>query len=147
MVLEQLLIERIITAEDVLSSVIIIFCSFIGSGIQDVYAAYSCGRKISFTRILLSTATASAILIGFEPYIVEKIALRGLFGVSMLLGFLGFEILQKISNIDGLVDLIRKVFEIIDLARGVKKPLPPPPTTIHEDIHIEINDHDHKRRK
>lgn len=147
MVLEQLLIERIITAEDILSSVIIIICSFIGSGIQDIYAAYSCGRKISFIRVLLSTVTASVILIGFEPYIVDKIALRGLFGISVLLGFLGFEILQKISNIDGLIDLLRKALELIDLARGIRKPLPPPPTTIHEDIHIEINDRDHKKRK
>ena len=138
----------VVTAEDCISAAIIILLVFIGSICQDYVAAFKYQRNISLVRIIFSSVAASIILISVSPFIVNEIGLRGLILVSFVGGLAGFEILCKLCTLDGIIEVLSKVLDIINITRGIdpKKQTgnPPPPANINNDIHIEI---DSKKKK
>lgn len=138
----------VVTAEDCISAALIILLAFIGSICQDYVAAFKYQRNISLVRIIFSSVAASVILISVSPFIVNEIGLRGLILVSFVGGLAGFEILCKLCTLDGIIEALSKVLDIINIARGIypKKQTgnPPPPVNINNDIHIEI---DSKKKK
>jgi len=143
-----MILMGVVTAEDCISAALIILLAFIGSICQDYVAAFKYQRNISLVRIIYSSVAASVILISVSPFIVNEIGLRGLILVSFVGGLAGFEILCKICTLDGIIEVLSKVLDIINIARGIdpKKQTgnPPPPANINNDIHIEI---DSKKKK
>ena len=143
-----MMLMGVVTAEDCISAAIIILLVFIGSICQDYVAAFKYQRNISLVRIIFSSVAASIILISVSPFIVNEIGLRGLIMVSFVGGLAGFEILCKLCTLDGIIEVLSKVLDIINIARGIdpKKQMgnPPPPANINNDIHIEI---DSKKKK
>ena len=143
-----MILMGVVTAEDCISAALIILLAFIGSICQDYVAAFKYQRNISLVRIIFSSVAASIILISVSPFIVNEIGLRGLILVSFVGGLAGFEILCKLCTLDGIIEVLSKVLDIINIARGIdpKKRTgnPPPPANINNDIHIEI---DNKKKK
>ena len=131
------LLTEVITAEDILALTVVLLLSFIGSVAQDYLAAFTDQRKMSLSRIMFSSIVMAIVVFTFSPLIVDKVGFRGLSLISFICGWVGFEFIQRIRNVDGLFDIIKKVFYVISLFRGA--PQPPPPTHIREDIHIQIN--------
>ena len=140
----------VVTAEDCISAALIILLAFIGSICQDYVAAFKYQRNISLVRIIFSSVAASIILISVSPFIVNEIGLRGLILVSFVGGLAGFEILCKLCTLDGIIEVLSKVLDIINIARGIDPKKQegngndPPPPNINNDIHIEI---DSKKKK
>lgn len=143
-----MMLMGVVTAEDCISAAIIILLVFIGSICQDYVAAFKYQRNISLVRIIFSSVAASIILISVSPFIVNEIGLRGLILVSFVGGLAGFEILCKLCTLDGIIEVLSKVLDIINIARGIdpkkREGNPPPPPNINNDIHIEI---DSKKKK
>ena len=117
----MILLTEAITAEDGIALAVVVLLSFMGSIAQDYLALFNCQRKKSFIRILLSTTTASIIIFAFSPWIIDKVCLgfRGLAAISFIGGLVGFELLQKISNINGLLELIREYLDVLALAKKI----------------------------
>ncbi len=95
---------------EVISLIIIITISFIGSISKDYVELFRTSHHISFARILLSTVTSSIFIFGFEPVIISYFTFRGLCVISFLGGLVGFELLTRISNISGVMSLINLIF-------------------------------------
>lgn len=95
---------------DVLSFIVIISLSFIGSLAKDYILLFKYNQKIKFARIFLSTITSSIFSYCLEPVAIENFGFRGLIMISFLSGLVGFEILTRISSVKGVVELIGLIF-------------------------------------
>ena len=110
------------TAQIASSEVILIFCivlllAFVGSVAKDYIAAFNGEHKLNIVRILLSTVTACLIIMVFSNFLIDNLGIKGLVGVSFFAGLIGFELLQDISSIDGLLKLVNKVTAILSILK------------------------------
>ena len=58
-------------------------------------------------RILMSTISASIITYTFSIYILNHFSFRGLVGIAYFCGLLGFEIVNKLSNLNGVIQILK----------------------------------------
>jgi len=105
-------LEGVIKAEDIIYISIILFVAFVGSFAKDYLKMFNLQHRMSFTKIILSTFTASIIIFAFAPEIVDKWGIRCLSVISFIGGLVGFETLQRISTVDGLVELLEKIIRL-----------------------------------
>lgn len=106
----------VLTAEDILDIIVIFFFSFVGS-FAKVYLKMmrmKDGEKHSFNfiEVLLSTFTASIVVFAFSIYIESHFTIRGLVIVSFIAGLVGFELLVRISSINGIMSLLVSVVDL-----------------------------------
>lgn len=109
----------VINADDIIYLSIIIFVSFVGSFAKDYLKMFNLQCKMSFIKIILSTFTASILIFAFSPEIVNKYGLRGLTVASFFGGLIGFETLQRISTIDGAIELVGKMINLMSNIVGL----------------------------
>lgn len=108
-----MLLEGALRVEDCIEFFLIFFVAFLGSFSKDYLKLIRLEiGKITFTNVLLSTVTSSFLLFAISPYIEEKFGVRGLMMVSFIGGLLGFEILERISSIKGVIEFIEEVVQI-----------------------------------
>ena len=55
----------------------------------------------------MSTICASIITYSFSLYILKNFSFRGLVGISYFCGLLGFEIVNKLSNLNGVIQILK----------------------------------------
>jgi hypothetical protein len=108
----------LINPEDVAFLIVILFLTFLGSLSKDYINLFNNGIRINFKRIMLSTLTASIFTFAFTPIIIYKTGFRGLIVISYMFGIIGFELLQRISTYEGLVDIISRIMLILDSLRS-----------------------------
>ena len=113
----------VLTAEDILDIIVIFFFSFVGS-FAKVYLKMirmKDGEKHSFNfiEVLLSTFTASIVVFAFSIYIESHFAIRGLVMVSFIAGLVGFELLVRISSINGIMSLLASVVDLYNSYRKI----------------------------
>lgn len=111
------LVLEIIKIEDILEICIIFFFSFIGSFAKDYLKMIRLGKRVyfNFIEIVLSTATASVITYALSVHIQQYVGTRGLVLFSFIIGLLGFELLIRLSSINGVITLLTT---LIDLYRN-----------------------------
>lgn len=85
---------------------LIFFVAFVGSFAKDYLDLINCKGKMSFTRTILSTFTASLIVFCFADYIEGQQGRPALMLASFFTGLIGFQILTRMSTIDGAMQLI-----------------------------------------
>ena len=95
---------------EILSILVIIVLSFVGSIAKDYILLFKYNQRIKFGRIILSTITSSIFCYCLEPIAVNYLGFRGLVALSFLSGLVGFEVLTKISTIKGVSSLIKLIF-------------------------------------
>lgn len=95
---------------EILSILVIIVLSFVGSIAKDYILLFKYNQRIKFGRIILSTITSSIFCYCLEPIAVNYLGFRGLVALSFLSGLVGFEVLTKISTIRGVSSLIKLIF-------------------------------------
>ena len=102
MIVEQFL--DLITVEIILRISTILFFSFIGSFAKDYLKIIHDPNKNKFNiiEIFLSTMTAFIVVFTISEYIENWFTVKGLLGFSFLLGLLGFELLNRLSTINGI---------------------------------------------
>ena len=120
-----MILEDVIKAEDLICLSIIIFTAFIGSFAKDYLRMFNFKAKMSYIKITLSTFTASIIIFACAPEIVSKWGIRWLTVISFFGGLLGFETLQRISTIDGMMELIERVLALLNGIKDTIKSKPP----------------------
>ena len=108
---------QIASSEDILIFCIVLLLAFVGSVAKDYIAAFNGEHKLSIVRILLSTVTACLIIMVFSNFLIDNLGIKGLVGVSFFAGLIGFELLQDISSIDGLLKLVNKVTAILSILK------------------------------
>ena len=113
----------VLTAEDILDIIVIFFFSFVGS-FAKVYLKMmrmKDGEKHSFNfiEVLLSTFTASIVVFAFSIYIESHFTIRGLVIVSFIAGLVGFELLVRISSINGVMSLLASVVDLYNSYRKI----------------------------
>lgn len=62
--------------------------------------------KFRVGRILLSTTTSTFLVFALSDTIIDHIGFKGLLFVSLLVGIVGFELLEHISTINRVIELI-----------------------------------------
>ena len=108
---------QIASSEDILIFCIVLLLAFVGSVAKDYIAAFNGEHRLSIVRILLSTVTACLLIMVFSDFLIDKLGIKGLVGVSFFAGLIGFELLQDISSIDGLLKLVNKVTAILSILK------------------------------
>ena len=106
-----MMINNIIQLDiEILSFLVIIALSFVGSLSKDYILLFKYNQRIKFGRIILSTVTSSIFCYCLEPIAVNYLGFRGLVALSFLSGLVGFEVLTKVSTINGVASLIKLIF-------------------------------------
>jgi hypothetical protein len=108
---------QIASSEDILILCIVLLLAFVGSVAKDYIAAFNGEHRLSIVRILLSTVTACLLIMVFSDFLIDKLGIKGLVGVSFFAGLIGFELLQDISSIDGLLKLVNKITAILSILK------------------------------
>ena len=108
---------QIASSEDILIFCIVLLLAFVGSVAKDYIAAFNGEHRLSIVRILLSTVTACLLILVFSNFLIDKLGIKGLVGVSFFAGLIGFELLQDISSINGLLKLVNKVAAILSILK------------------------------
>ena len=108
---------QIASSEDILILCIVLLLAFVGSVAKDYIAAFNGEHKLSIVRILLSTVTACLLIMVFSNFLIDNLGIKGLVGVSFFAGLIGFELLQDISSIDGLLKLVNKITAILSILK------------------------------
>ena len=108
------LLLEIIKIEDILEICIIFFFSFIGSFAKDYLKMIRLSKRVyfNFIEIILSTCTASVITYALSIHIQQYAGTRGLVFVSFVIGLLGFELLIRLSSINGVITLITTLIDL-----------------------------------
>ena len=107
------LIINILTIDDTLNIILIVFISFLGSVSKDYLKVLNNPiKKFNIIEVFLSTITASITIYSFSDFIIEYIGIKGLVFSSFLVGLIGFELLTQLSTIKGVfkwIDIIIKI--------------------------------------
>ena len=107
------LIINILTIDDTLNIILIVFISFLGSVSKDYLKVLNNPiKKFNIIEVFLSTITASITIYSFSDFIIEYIGIKGLVFSSFLVGLIGFELLNQISTLKGVfkwIDIIIKI--------------------------------------
>jgi hypothetical protein len=104
-----------VEAEDIIYLILILFLSFIGSLSKDYVVMFNGKGQMNVKRIIFSTFTASIITFIFSPLIVESFGVRGIIAGAYLAGLVGFELLQRMSTTEGILDLLEKASMIFNI--------------------------------
>lgn len=107
-----------LTAKDILDITVIIFFAFMGS-FGKVYLKMlqlKPGKKheFKFIEVLLSTCTASVTVFAFSIYIEDHFTIRGLVMISFIAGLVGFELLVRLSSINGIMNLLSTIVNLYE---------------------------------
>lgn len=129
---------------NILSFIVIILLSFVGSLAKDYILLFNNKRpqNFRFGRIFFSTISAIIFSYCLEPIIISGFGFRGLIFFSFVSGLIGFEVLTKISSIRAAVKMLSMIFfskgvdikDCEEILKDKDKPPHPPPTTIREKI-------------
>ena len=107
---------NILAAEDLIGLAIIFFVSFIGSFAKVYLKLMRLKPKVdhhfNMTEVVLSSFTATIIIFAFSPYIEAAFSLRGVILCSFITGLVGFELLNRLSSIKGIIALLASIIQL-----------------------------------
>ena len=107
------MINNILTIDETLNIILIVFISFLGSVSKDYLKVLNNPiKKFNIMEVFLSTVTASITIYSFSDFIIEYIGIKGLVFSSFLVGLIGFELLTQLSTLKGVfkwIDIIIKI--------------------------------------
>ena len=70
-----------------------------------------CAAEISVKRIFVAAATATLVSFGVSDDLLARFGLKGYPMSCFFIGLIGFELLERMSNIDGFLDVVRSFFK------------------------------------
>jgi hypothetical protein len=104
---------NILTIDETLNIILIVFISFLGSVSKDYLKVLNNPiKKFNIMEVFLSMVTASITIYSFSDFIIEYIGIKGLVFSSFLVGLIGFELLTQLSTLKGVfkwIDIIIKI--------------------------------------
>ena len=110
-----MLIEEVIKAENLVEFALIFFIAFVGS-FTKVYLKMihspDSRHKLNFIEIVLSTFTATIVVFTFSNNIQAEIGIRGLVLCSFIMGLVGFELLNRVSSLASLMELLSNILSL-----------------------------------
>lgn len=110
-----MLIEEVIKAENLVEFALIFFIAFVGS-FAKVYLKMihspDSRHKLNFIEIELSTFTATIVVFTFSNNIQAEIGIRGLVLCSFIMGLVGFELLNRVSSLASLMELLSNILSL-----------------------------------
>ena len=109
--------SNIFTPSDFIAFLVIFLLSFFGSVGKDYLRMFAMQKHMSLSRILLSTITSTVFIFALCDTIIEYSGVKGLMCVSFISGLLGFELLQRVSTIGGLIKFIGNILETYSTIR------------------------------
>ena len=108
-------IEELIGIQNILEFALIFFLAFIGSFAKTYLKMLHSPdnrHNINFIEVILSTFTATIFVFTFSTDVENKIGIKGLMLVSFLGGLVGFELLVRISSLQGLMGMLSNVLSM-----------------------------------
>lgn len=112
-----------VKAEFLVEYLLIFFIAFAGSFVKyGLFVYKGLSNKISIITILLSAITASFVVFAASPYIQEHLGIRGLMVISFFIGLVGFQLLERLSTLEGMMDFMRDVLDLYDRKRDKREP-------------------------
>ena len=99
--------SEILNPEELIVVLISVIMAFIGSLSKDYINLMRKGDRMKIGRIVISTVSASIIAYTFSFYILKHFSFRGLIGISYFCGLLGFELVNKLSNLTGVIQILK----------------------------------------
>ena len=98
---------NMVQTEELIIILVSVIMSLIGSLSKDYINLMRRGKSMKVGRIIMSTICASIITYSFSLYILKNFSFRGLVGISYFCGLLGFEIVNKLSNLNGVIQILK----------------------------------------
>jgi hypothetical protein len=109
----MMLIEGV-RIEDLIEFCLIFFLAFLGSFAKDYMNLMNfSGKKMSIPIIIFSAFTASLAMFAISNYMKPYIGIRGLMFLSFTFGLFGFQLLKRISTIEGFFKLVRDTIDLV----------------------------------
>lgn len=71
----------------------------------------NCAAEISKRRVFVAASTATLVAFGFSDDLLAHFGLKGYPMTCFFIGLIGFELLERMSNIDGILEFIRTFFK------------------------------------
>ena len=98
------------------STLSIIFFCLTGATVKDIYNTLKgIDSKVKLTRILVSTITSSILIYSFSDILLEMgFSSKMITGISFLSGVSGFNALEKLSNLEGLINFLKYIKAYFD---------------------------------
>jgi len=78
-------------------------------------------EHISISNVLLSTFTATLVIYGLSNIIIERFGEKFLTFASFVCGLVGFQLMEKLSTVDGILGLCKQIKGIDNNDRRKKK--------------------------
>lgn len=94
----------------------IIFFCLTGATVKDIYNTLKgIDNKVKLTRILVSAITSSILIYSFSDILFEMgFSSKMITGISFLTGVSGFNALEKLSNLEGLINFLKYIKAYFD---------------------------------
>lgn len=70
-----------------------------------------CAAEISIRRLFAAAATATLVSFGFSDDLLSRFGLKGYPMSCFFVGLVGFELLERMSNIDGFIEVLKAFFK------------------------------------
>jgi len=70
--------------------------------------------KLNWGKVMISSLTASMVLVAFENLILEKLGPQWLFLTSIIVGMVGVELFGRLSTINGIFRLLSEARKLRD---------------------------------
>lgn len=135
------MISTILSNNELVEIVTIILFALLGSCAKDYVCLLNKElTKINLLRIFFATITGSIISYFAYPIVIYNLDFRGVIFSSFLLGLTGFELLQKLSSLNGIFNLIR--FILYTNIKKIDDEIGPNRVRVKEDknpLNITIN--------
>ena len=130
-------VAELFKPEDFIILSVVVVLSFFGSIGKDYLRFFKFHLKMNLIRILLSTVTSSICVFAGSERIVALTGIRGLMAASFIIGLVGFDLLQRLSSLDGLISLVENLLDIMRAANETTHGKP-----LHESEDPANDDHD-----
>ena len=88
-----------------------VFC-LVGSYAKEYLRLWNhCAAELSTKRIFVAAATATLVSFGLSDDLLSRFGMKGYPMSCFFIGLIGFELLERMSNIDGFLDVVRSFFK------------------------------------
>lgn len=108
------LYSAVLSLDSIVIFIAILIVCWLGSLAKDFIIVFKGEEKVykhltfkyRATRVALSTATSTLLVFALSDTIIDHIGFKGLLFISLMVGIVGFELLERISTLNRIIEII-----------------------------------------
>lgn len=108
------LYSAVLSLDSIVIFIAILIVCWLGSLAKDFIIVFKGEEKVYMhltfkyraTRVALSTATSTLLVFALSDTIIDHIGFKGLLFISLMVGIVGFELLERMSTLNRIIEII-----------------------------------------